>query len=175
MTGRIITTAKRAERTAVAYPAVDPARPEIVTIRSASVDDIVEVLAFWAEATVEPSATDDVDSVAALLRVDAESLLLAQRDDGTIVGTVIASWDGWRGAMYRLAVLPSHRRRGIAATLVEEGERRLRAKGARRFHLIVLEDEAPAQAFWTAVGYERQSGRLRYVKTFRAKESGDDG
>jgi hypothetical protein len=64
-------------------------------------------------------------------------------------------------------------RRGIAATLVEEGERRLRAKGARRFHLIVLEDEAPAQAFWTAAGYERQENRLRYVKTFPAKEAND--
>ena len=42
-------------------------------------------------------------------------------------GTVIASWDGWRGAMYRLAVLPSLRRRGIAAALVDEGERRLQA------------------------------------------------
>ena len=90
-------------------------------------------------------------------------------DDGatsTIVGTLIASWDGWRGAMYRLAVSPAMRRRGIAARLVEEGERRIRAKGARRFHLIVLEDEAPAQAFWTAVGYEHQHERLRFVKTF---------
>jgi ribosomal protein S18 acetylase RimI-like enzyme len=145
----------------------------LTSIRSATIDDVSEVLAFGVEATVEPSATDDADSVFALLQVDPDSLLLAADDDAsrTILDTVIASWDGWRGAIYRLAVSPAVRRRGIAARLVAEGERRLRAKGARRFHLIVLDDEAPAQAFWTAVGYERDDGRLRYVKTFPARET----
>jgi ribosomal protein S18 acetylase RimI-like enzyme len=143
----------------------------VIAIRSATIEDIPTVLTFWADATVEPSATDDVDGVIALLGVDPDSLVVAVDNDGNVVGTVIASWDGWRGAMYRLAVLPSLRRHGIAARLVEEGERRLRAKGARRFHLIVLEAEAPAQGFWTAVGYERQEGRLRYVKTFPAEEA----
>jgi ribosomal protein S18 acetylase RimI-like enzyme len=138
----------------------------VISIRSATVDDVGDVLAFWAEATVEPSATDDADSVVTLLRDAPDSLLLAVDDDEAIVGTVIASWDGWRGAMYRLAVKPTVRRRGIAARLVEEGERRLRANGARRFHLIVLEEEAVARAFWEAAGYERQHSRLRFVKTF---------
>ena len=145
----------------------------MITLRSATIDDIRPVLVFWADATVEPSATDDAAGLIALLGVDADSLVLAVEDDGEIVGTVIASWDGWRGTMYRLAVVPSLRRRGIAATLVEEGERRLRAKGARRFHLIVLDDQAAANAFWAAVGYERQHDRLRYVKTFSPKEEGD--
>ena len=170
--GRIITTVKRAERMAVAYPPVDPARSEMISVRAATTDDIPDVLALWSVATTEPSATDDVDGIAALLDVDPESLLLAVDDDGAIVGTVNASWDGWRGAMYRLAVLPSHRRRGIATTLVESGEQRLRGKGARRFHLIVVSDEEPARAFWTAAGYERQQHRLRFVKTFPAEEPG---
>lgn len=144
----------------------------MITIRAADVGDIPAVLALWSAAASEPSATDDEGGIGSLLRVDPESLLLAV-DDDAVVGTVIASWDGWRGAIYRLAVLPSHRRRGIAAMLVQEGEHRLRAKGARRLHLIVLADEAPANAFWTAAGYERQDDRLRYVKTF--PRDGSDG
>jgi ribosomal protein S18 acetylase RimI-like enzyme len=171
--GRIITTAKRAQRMVVAYRPVDSARSEMITVRTATTDDIPNVLTLWSTATVEPSATDDVDGVAALLAVDPESLLLAvDADNDRIVGSVIASWDGWRGAMYRLAVLPSHRRRGIATTLVEAGEQRLRAKGARRFHLIVVSDEEPARAFWSAAGYEQQQHRLRFVKTFPAEEGG---
>jgi ribosomal protein S18 acetylase RimI-like enzyme len=138
----------------------------MITIRAATTEDIPAVLALWSAATVEPSATDDADGVATLLGVDPESLLLATDDDGTLVGTVIAAWDGWRGTMYRLAVLPALRRQGIAGQLVDEGERRLRAKGARRFHLIVVAGVVPAQAFWSAAGYERQQARLRYVKTF---------
>jgi ribosomal protein S18 acetylase RimI-like enzyme len=157
---------------AVAYPPVDPARSEMITVRAATTDDIPAGRALWSIATVEPSATDDVDGVAALLDADPESLLLAVDGDDTIVGTVIASWDGWRGAMYRLAVLPSHRRRGIATALVEDGEQRLRAKGARRFHLIVVAGEEPARAFWSAAGYEQQQHRLRFVKTFPPEEAG---
>ncbi len=143
----------------------------MITIRAATTEDIPAVLALWSEATVEPSATDDADGVATLLGVDPESLLVAVADDGALVGTVVAGWDGWRGTMYRLAVLPALRRQGIARQLVEEGERRLRANGARRFHLIVVADEEPAQAFWAAAGYEQQQDRLRYVKTFAPREA----
>jgi ribosomal protein S18 acetylase RimI-like enzyme len=46
------------------------------------------------------------------------------------VGTIVAGWDGWRGSLYRLAVLPAARRRGTALRLVADGERRLAEKGA---------------------------------------------
>ena len=146
----------------------------MIAIRAATTEDIPAVLALWSEATVEPSATDDADGVATLLGVDPESLLLAVADDGALVGTVVAAWDGWRGTMYRLAVLPALRRQGIARQLVDEGERRLRELGARRFHLIVVAGEAPAQAFWAAAGYEQQQDRLRYVKTFAPREADRD-
>ncbi len=147
---------------------------ELISIRAATEHDIPEVLALWSVATTEPSATDDVEGIRALLAVDPASLLLAVEDagdDATTVGTVIASWDGWRGAMYRLAVLPSHRRHGIASMLVADGERRLLARGARRLHLIVLPHEAAANTFWTAAGYVPQHARLRYVKDLPTEES----
>jgi ribosomal protein S18 acetylase RimI-like enzyme len=66
--------------------------------------------------------------------------------------------------MYRIAVRPAHRRHGLGRTLVAEAERVLREQGARRFHMIVEPGEAPANAFWQAVGYER-TDQYRYVKT----------
>jgi ribosomal protein S18 acetylase RimI-like enzyme len=135
----------------------------MVTIRSATVTDIPEVLRVWQLATTESSATDDAVGIETLLRSDPDALLVAVRD-GQIIGTVIATWDGWRGAMYRLAVLPAFRRMGVATSLVSHGERRLVSKGARRLHMIVVSDQQPAQAFWASAGYEL-SGQLRYVKT----------
>ncbi len=55
----------------------------MTTIRDSTVEDIPDVLAFWADATVEPSATDDADSVAALLGVDAEKVR---------AGSISSSW-----------------------------------------------------------------------------------
>jgi ribosomal protein S18 acetylase RimI-like enzyme len=135
----------------------------LVTIRAGRTTDVASVLAFWQTATTEPSTTDDASSLLALLAHAPNTLLLAvlERD---ILGTVVLGWDGWRGTMYRLAVAPSHRRRGVARSLVDEGERQLHALGAKRLHLVVAADQDSAQAFWTAVGYG-QTEQLRFVKT----------
>jgi ribosomal protein S18 acetylase RimI-like enzyme len=133
----------------------------VVMIRDGTQADVDAVLAIW-HATAEPSATDDADGVSNLMNGNSGALLVAV-DEGAVIGTVIVGWDGWRGAMYRLAVLAQYRRRGIAASLLREGERRLRDKGARRLHMIVAADATAAQEFWSTAGYERTE-QLRYVK-----------
>jgi ribosomal protein S18 acetylase RimI-like enzyme len=133
----------------------------LIEFRTGTGADLPAVLALWRAAT-DASSTDDVPALETLVAHDPASLLLAT-DQGTIVGSVIALFDGWRGAMYRLAVLPSHRRQGIATALVHEGERRLEASGACRLHMIVAATETAAQAFWAAVGYE-PTDQLRFVK-----------
>ena len=135
----------------------------MIALRSATADDIAPILAFWETATAEPSGTDDVDGIAVLLAHAPGSLVLAI-DDGTIVGTVIAGWDGWRGALYRLAVAPEHRRRGIATALVNEAEEQLHAHGVRRVHLIIgRAGGTAAEEFWTSARYE-PTDQLRMVK-----------
>src|SRR4051812_28280417 len=122
----------------------------MLTIRAASSDDIEEILAFWRDATTEPSSTDDADGVGALLEHSPGALLVAiatAGDANTIVGTVIAGWDGWRGTLYRLAVAPDRRRERIGRALVDDAERWLVAQGARRMHLIVAEGQPGAEAF----------------------------
>jgi hypothetical protein len=37
---------------------------------------------------------------------DGDGALLVAEADGRVVGAIVAGWDGWRGNMYRLAVLP---------------------------------------------------------------------
>ncbi|MBI1847731.1 MAG: GNAT family N-acetyltransferase, partial [Candidatus Rokubacteria bacterium] len=98
-----------------------------------------------------------------LLR-DHPGTLLVAVPEGAVIGTVIAAWDGWRGTIYRLAVLQEHRRRGIARALVEEAVRRLGAAGAKRITALVEGDHPWALAFWDAAGFHRHSGMLRYFK-----------
>jgi len=134
-----------------------------VRIRSAGKEDIASVLDLWVAAGSLPTVSDSPAGLARLLAADPEALLLAELD-GVLAGSLIAAWDGWRASFYRLAVAPEHRRKGLATTLLAEGERRLRERGAVRLTAIVADDEAAAMDFWAAVGYQRQSRRARFVR-----------
>jgi GNAT superfamily N-acetyltransferase len=52
--------------------------------------------------------------------------------------------------MYRLAVAEALRRRGIGRRLVETGQTRLFAMGARRISALLGSDDPEAAAFWIA-------------------------
>ena len=135
-----------------------------VVVRPGQPEEIPEVLALWREAGSVPGVSDDPASLERLLETSGDALLVAQVE-GRVAGTVIAGWDGWRGSLYRLAVLPPARRRGIALRLVAEAERRLAAKGARRLSAIVMSEHDPAVALWLAAGYHHDTRVGRYVRT----------
>ncbi|MDV9190997.1 GNAT family N-acetyltransferase [Streptomyces sp. SR27] len=132
-------------------------------IRAATPDDAEAVLTFWRESAKGTSISDDVHGVTRLIERDPEALLLAV-DDGLIVGSVIAGWDGWRASLYRLAVLPSHRRRGISTALLKAAEERFLALGGRRADAMVLEANETGHRVWTAAGYGREDRWRRWVK-----------
>lgn len=135
-----------------------------LTIRSAAVHDIDPVLCLWGNAGALATVTDTRDGLLGLLANDSGALLLAEHDDSTLVGSLIAAWDGWRGSFYRLVVRSDQRRCGIATALLREGERRLGAKGAVRLTAIIAEDDPAATGFWQAAGYTRQNDRVRFVR-----------
>ncbi len=124
--------------------------------------DIAALLELWRAADSVPTPTDDCESLAVLLNHDPAALVVAE-SHGTLVGSIIAAWDGWRGSFHRLAVRPDYRRRGLATELVRIGEDRLRARGAVRLAAIVARDEEPAFGFWTARGYRFQPDHLRFT------------
>ncbi|HEV2053543.1 MAG TPA: GNAT family N-acetyltransferase [Methylomirabilota bacterium] len=140
---------------------------DAAAIRQARLDEAAKVLALWQEADATPSPTDTRDEVIKLLG-EASAVLLVAEADGRLVGTVIGGWDGWRGNIYRLAVLPAYRRRGIARALVGEAARRLHGMGARRISALVESDHPWATDFWDSLGasgYRHDERMRRYVKT----------
>lgn len=125
------------------------------------------MLELWARAGAVPTATDDLGALELLTGTDPGALLVAT-EGAALIGSLIATFDGWRGAFYRLAVDPARRRAGVGSALVAEGERRLAARGVRRIALIAVAGHAHATGFWAAAGYEHQSGSTRFVKDLAA-------
>jgi ribosomal protein S18 acetylase RimI-like enzyme len=134
-----------------------------LTIRSATSGDVAAVLSLWRIAGAPPTVGETAEGLSALLANDREALLIAEYEE-IPAGALIAAWNGWRGSLYRLAVDPGERRRGVGTALVREGERRLRARGARRLTAIVADDDPSALAFWSSVGYQPQQHRARFIR-----------
>jgi GNAT superfamily N-acetyltransferase len=130
-------------------PVQQAARP---LIRPCRIEEIEALLALWRQAAATPAVPDTAEAVQQAITASPAHVLVAEID-GRIVGSIIGAFDGWRGNLYRLAVHPDYRRRGIARALVVEVEQRLAQDGARRITALVERDCPWATGFWEAAGY----------------------
>ena len=148
--------------------------PPETLIRPAREDELSAVLRLWQEADVTPpSVTDSIEGLTRLIREPA-ALLLVALIDARIVGSVIGGWDGWRGNIYRLAVTPAYRRRGIARRLVAEISSALFAKGAERLSALVEHEHPWAIDFRQSLqdlGYEHHPRFARYIADHRERKA----
>jgi ribosomal protein S18 acetylase RimI-like enzyme len=136
-----------------------------IDIRRAAPGDADALLDLWCRAASTPSVTDTAEDLDRVLQLDHARVFVATDGDGLFVGSVIATFDGWRGNVYRMAVAPGHRRQGLGLRLVSEADEWLRAAGAKRVTALVEGDNEVAQAFWSAAGFGVYEGMRRYVKT----------
>lgn len=131
--------------------------------RNATLDDIPAILALWDQARSDHAETPDTpEAVERLLATDPGALIV---HGDPITGVIVAAFDGWRGNMYRLAVAPAHRRKGIARELVRAGEARLHGLGAPKVTALVGRGDAQAEGLWLAAGYRDDTEIGRWVRS----------
>jgi ribosomal protein S18 acetylase RimI-like enzyme len=133
-----------------------------LTLRDGSLEDVPTVQALWWLSYEPGSQRSMLEDVTTLLAHGPSARLLAAEQDGRLVGTLIVTFDGWRGNMYRLAVHPDFRRRGIAKRLVEQAHAWLRAQGCLRITALVEAGHEYATGFWEAAGYTCDANMHRY-------------
>jgi ribosomal protein S18 acetylase RimI-like enzyme len=130
-----------------------------LSIRVFTEADTEAVIALWLQAFPEyndPSRPHRNPrlSIANKLGTQPELFFVATRDeDGSLVGTVMAGYDGHRGWLYSLAVDPDARRLGIGTRLVRHAEGALAAMGCLKLNLQVLTEKPDVLAFYDRLGY----------------------
>ena len=82
-----------------------------------------------------------------------DGLLFVAMQDDAVIGTAMAGYDGHRGWLYSIAVLPAHRRQGLGAALVAHAEKALRDLGCMKVNLQLLASNEATAAFYKRLGY----------------------
>ncbi|WP_311030126.1 GNAT family acetyltransferase [Mesorhizobium koreense] len=111
------------------------------------------VEALWAEAFPNDAPWNAAAvSIAEKLRFQPDLMVVAL-DGNHVIGSVMAGYEGHRGWISRIAVLSSHRNRGVGRDLLVEAERRLAALGCAKVNLQVVESNSDTVQFYERSGY----------------------
>lgn len=127
-------------------------------IRIMTIDDYDAVYALWLScAGMGLNDLDDSrEGIKRFLDRNPETCFTAV-DNGKVIGVIIAGNDGRRGYIYHTAVSPEHRRRGIAAALVEQVMAALKKCGINKAALVVFDRNENGNAFWEKQGFTRRT------------------
>ena len=126
-----------------------------MTLRRLTVDDYDAILALWQRAgldTIRPQGRDSREAFADQLA--RGQVVLGLEDAGRLVACVVITDDTRKGWINRLAVDPDCRRQGLAARLVAEAEKELRATGIQVFAALIENENATSLSLFQREGYK---------------------
>ena len=123
-------------------------------VRPCTTRDRSRVIALW-----ERIFADDPPHNAPAKVFDAklamrDGMLFVATEGGSVIGTAMAGYDGHRGWLYTVAVLPEHRRRGIGTALVRHALGVLRSAGCAKVNLQIRAANAAVRGFYESLGFE---------------------
>lgn len=121
-------------------------------IRPYQPQDEEAVIQLWQRCELTRPWNDPRKDIARKLSVQPE-LFLVGAEDGAIVATAMAGFDGHRGWINYLAVAPERQRQGHGRQLMRAVEDALLAVGCPKLNLQVRAGNAKAVAFYEALGY----------------------
>ncbi|MCB8745634.1 GNAT family acetyltransferase [Rhodoferax sp. U2-2l] len=112
-----------------------------------------QVVALWTTVFAYDAAHNRPDLVIDKKLAVQDDLLFVALDGATVVGTVMAGYDGRRGWLYSVAVHPAHRHRGVGAALVRHAEQALVALGSVKINLQIAGGNEAVAPFYESLGY----------------------
>lgn len=121
-------------------------------IRPFTEADMSAVVDLWKLCDLTRPWNDPTKDITRKLTVQPELFLLAEQE-GRIIGSVMAGYEGHRGWINYLAVHPDHRRAGLGRQLMAAAEKRLLSLGCPKINLQVRTSNAAAIGFYQSIGF----------------------
>ncbi len=126
-------------------------------IRDLRPEEYPQALALWGEVglhSVRPGGRDRPESLARQCNSGVTRLMGLWREDD-LACVVIASHDGRKGWINRLATSPRHQRSGYARRLLAAAEDWLRSEGIEVIAALIEDDNRWSLALFASEGYSR--------------------
>ncbi|MEM8619333.1 MAG: GNAT family acetyltransferase [Actinomycetota bacterium] len=114
--------------------------------------DRVAVVALWRAADLVRPWNDPDRDIDRKLAVD-DGMFFVARVEGSVVGTVMAGYDGHRGWVNYLAVDDQLRDAGLGRRLMEHAEHALCAVGCAKINLQIRASNRAVERFYRHLGY----------------------
>ena len=121
-------------------------------IRAYQGNDEAAVVELWRICELTRPWNDPHKDIARKLQVQPELFLVGQWQ-GQLIASAMFGYEGHRGWLNYLAVLPEHQRKGHAKALVARGEALLLALGCPKINLQVRSSNDQVLAFYQSLGY----------------------
>ena len=128
-----------------------------MAIRSLGVDDYDSVMDLWRRAglsSLRPNGRDSRDAFARQFSDSSWQAVLGLENGGRLVGAVVATHDGRKGWINRLAVDPVERRKGFAKALIAAAEDALHVEGIAVTAVLIERDNISSLALFQGLGYQ---------------------
>lgn len=135
------------------------------SIRRFSIDRYDDLISLWdlSGLPYKMNGRDSRSSIESEIKDERCHFLLAF-DGPELVGSVIATHDGRKGWINRLAVHPDHRMKGLARTLLEEAEKRLSDQGVGIFACLIEGWNGSSVDVFEHLGYSEFKGVKYFTK-----------
>ena len=125
--------------------------PEIIPYDNQNHRDLV--ISFWNEVFGYNAAHNLPQLVIDKKLEFGDGLFFVALDEGAVIGTVMAGYDGHRGWIYAIAVSPEHRHQGVGSLILSFAERKLADLGCMKINLQIREGNEAVENFYLANGY----------------------
>ncbi len=112
-----------------------------------------QVIELWESVFDYPTAHNEPSLVVDRKLLVNDGLFLVAIDEQQVIGTVMAGYDGHRGWIYSLAVLPEKQRRQIGSKLLGRAEEKLIALNCVKINLQIADGNESVEPFYEANGY----------------------
>lgn len=137
-----------------------------MNIEPLRIEDYDDLISLW-DRTGLPYEKDGRDSRQAMEKqiFDDHVFILTLKNDSQLIGSIVASSDGRKGWISRLAIDPEYRGKRLAARLVEKAEEMLAEIGINIIGALIEDQNSPSMAAFRHCGYEGWAE----IKYFRKK------